>query len=127
MLAPSPVVRSNNDHSQIRHHLYPMPRTDSISPITVSRYLPTLDHLPLIDQPKPGITRQELDTIPTRRFIKSDSDMDYKIPDDDKDRCMICLEDFMPDEVIRMLKCSHDFHSSCVEKWLKVIYDLRYL
>mmetsp|Transcript_44051 Transcript_44051/g.121934 ORF Transcript_44051/g.121934 Transcript_44051/m.121934 type:complete len:318 (+) Transcript_44051:68-1021(+) len=33
--------------------------------------------------------------------------------------CPICMEDFVPHELVRTLRCFHLFHSSCAEQWLK--------
>ncbi|KAI4325788.1 hypothetical protein MLD38_031155 [Melastoma candidum] len=37
----------------------------------------------------------------------------------DRDVCTICLEDYKDGEIIKVLPCRHEFHSSCVESWLK--------
>lgn len=38
----------------------------------------------------------------------------------EQDKCVICLTDFTRDatERIRALKCNHEFHNECMEKWL---------
>ncbi|KAM0953219.1 putative transcription factor C2H2 family [Dioscorea sansibarensis] len=33
-------------------------------------------------------------------------------------KCAICLEEFEQGEHLGMLKCSHDFHFSCIKQWL---------
>ncbi|CAN1122433.1 Receptor homology region, transmembrane domain-and RING domain-containing protein 1 [Linum perenne] len=32
--------------------------------------------------------------------------------------CVICLEDYKDGEVVKVLPCKHEFHSSCVGSWL---------
>ncbi|CAL1361152.1 unnamed protein product [Linum trigynum] len=32
--------------------------------------------------------------------------------------CVICLEDYKDGEVLKVLPCKHEFHSSCVNSWL---------
>ncbi|KAG6888736.1 hypothetical protein C0995_006388 [Termitomyces sp. Mi166 len=35
------------------------------------------------------------------------------------ERCLICLDDYQPEDDIRVMKCRHAFHQSCVDKWLE--------
>jgi hypothetical protein len=35
------------------------------------------------------------------------------------DRCLICLEDYDPEEDLRLLTCRHVFHRDCVDRWLE--------
>lgn len=35
------------------------------------------------------------------------------------DCCVICLNDFSPDEAVKELKCKHLYHPECIDKWLK--------
>ncbi|RKP39428.1 hypothetical protein BJ085DRAFT_27431 [Dimargaris cristalligena] len=32
--------------------------------------------------------------------------------------CSICLDDFEPDQQIRILPCHHTFHTACIDQWL---------
>ena len=34
--------------------------------------------------------------------------------------CVVCMCDFESRQVVRVLPCAHEFHSKCVDKWLKV-------
>ncbi|KAI7855657.1 hypothetical protein BDC45DRAFT_505570 [Circinella umbellata] len=34
------------------------------------------------------------------------------------DRCLVCLDDFIPKQSVRVLKCCHVFHQECVDRWL---------
>lgn len=34
------------------------------------------------------------------------------------EKCLICLEDYVDDETLRLLKCKHLFHKNCVDQWL---------
>ena len=33
--------------------------------------------------------------------------------------CVICLEEFSAGDTIRMLPCSHEYHSECIDNWLR--------
>jgi hypothetical protein len=33
--------------------------------------------------------------------------------------CAVCLSEFDDDDVLRRLPCGHNFHRSCIDKWLK--------
>ncbi|EJC97964.1 uncharacterized protein FOMMEDRAFT_162307 [Fomitiporia mediterranea MF3/22] len=35
------------------------------------------------------------------------------------DRCLICLDEYNPDDDLRLLTCKHTFHKGCVDRWLK--------
>lgn len=34
------------------------------------------------------------------------------------ERCLVCLDDFVPKQSVRVLKCAHVFHQECVDRWL---------
>lgn len=59
----------------------------------------------------PLITNLELETCPVMTFVNK------TVPS--LDNCMICMEDFQDDDVIRILYCEHYFHKECIDPWLK--------
>ncbi|KAM9269803.1 E3 ubiquitin-protein ligase RNF128 [Cariama cristata] len=41
-----------------------------------------------------------------------------KETDPDGDSCAVCIEQYKPNEVVRILTCNHLFHKNCVDPWL---------
>ncbi|KAI6240446.1 RING-type domain-containing protein [Aphelenchoides fujianensis] len=48
-----------------------------------------------------------------RNYVK-----DPDVPEQEKERCTVCLADFETGEDIRTLHCSHMFHIECIDRWL---------
>ncbi|CAL5339493.1 unnamed protein product [Camellia sinensis] len=44
--------------------------------------------------------------------------------EDDAEQCYICLSEYEEEDEIRVLPCHHEFHMSCVDKWLKEIHGV---
>lgn len=42
----------------------------------------------------------------------------------DQTSCVVCMCDFEIRQVLRVLPCSHEFHSRCVDKWLRVSNEI---
>ena len=38
----------------------------------------------------------------------------------DQTSCVVCMCDFENRQLLRVLRCAHEFHAKCVDKWLKV-------
>lgn len=34
-------------------------------------------------------------------------------------QCLICLDDYNPEDELRVLTCKHTFHQACVDRWLE--------
>ncbi|KAK3723840.1 hypothetical protein QZH41_019524, partial [Actinostola sp. cb2023] len=68
-----------------------------------------------IGEAKPkGLTRAEIDQLPTFRVTAASK------KNSDDGRCVVCLADFDEKQLVRTLPCSHDYHTRCIDKWLKV-------
>lgn len=62
-----------------------------------------------------GATSNMLDALPKRKLEEKDLKNG-----EEKFQCSICLEEFEVDNEVKQLPCSHFFHSTCIDQWLKV-------
>ncbi|XP_031124138.1 cell wall protein RBR3 [Ipomoea triloba] len=58
-----------------------------------------------------------VESLPVKTYNKSQNDLS-----EDAARCYICLVDYEDGDNLRILPCHHDFHRTCVDKWLKEIH-----
>ena len=63
---------------------------------------------------KKGLSKEELDQLPSFTYKSSNSDeSEYK-------DCSVCFDSFKSREKITALVCSHKYHRKCIKTWLKV-------
>ncbi|CAN8246036.1 unnamed protein product [Cochlearia groenlandica] len=55
-----------------------------------------------------------VDLLPMKLYTKAQSE--------DSSQCYICLVEYEEGDSIRTLPCHHEFHKTCVDKWLKEIH-----
>jgi len=60
----------------------------------------------------PPMPKLERDAIPTIKITQEDVDRNLQ--------CTVCMEDFILDEPVRRLNCSHNFHNDCIIPWLEL-------
>jgi len=61
-----------------------------------------------------GLPKSDIEQLPSYRFTTTPEGSD-----NDQTVCVVCMSDFEARQVVRVLPCSHEFHSKCVDKWLK--------
>lgn len=50
--------------------------------------------------------------------IGSDDSMDEKIEKQRNTACPICTDDFIENQMLRILPCEHQYHMKCIQDWL---------
>lgn len=53
-----------------------------------------------------------VNSLPTKTFIKE------KRKQNEPEECVICIEEFQNDALIRILPCGHEYHVACIDGWL---------
>lgn len=61
-----------------------------------------------------GLPKSDIEQLPSYRFNCAPEGSD-----NDQTVCVVCMCDFEARQVVRVLPCAHEFHSKCVDKWLK--------
>lgn len=59
-----------------------------------------------------GLLKTVIDQLPSYRYTGEKSDTKQTT-------CVICMCDFELRQMLRVLPCLHEFHTKCVDKWLK--------
>jgi len=63
--------------------------------------------------PKPrGATQELIDTMEITSYSPD-------LFDGQETSCAVCLSEFEWDDILRRLPCGHNFHRTCIDKWLK--------
>ncbi|CAA7266042.1 unnamed protein product [Cyclocybe aegerita] len=66
---------------------------------------------------KDEIEKSGLETIKASQVAQYEKD--GKISSNCTDRCLICLDDYDPEDNVRVMTCRHAFHKNCVDEWLQ--------
>lgn len=66
-----------------------------------------------------GLTRTEVEQLPSYKY-------NAETHEGDQTNCVVCMCDFEAMHSLRVLPCSHEFHSKCIDKWLKVHFFITF-
>ncbi|XWS62298.1 hypothetical protein CRYUN_Cryun07bG0198400 [Craigia yunnanensis] len=58
-----------------------------------------------------------VESLPVKVYNKS-----HKLQNDEAVQCYICLVEYEEGDSMRILPCNHEFHRTCIDKWLKEIH-----
>lgn len=61
--------------------------------------------------------KEVVDCMPVKLYTKT-----LKHQNDEASQCYICLVEYDEGDCMRVLPCLHDFHQTCIDKWLKEIH-----
>ncbi|XP_053977380.1 RING finger protein 44 isoform X2 [Hylaeus anthracinus] len=94
--------------------LSPYSQAELSSPDSVTEnYEALLSLAERLGEAKPrGLTRAEVEQLPSYKF-------NAETHQGDQTNCVVCMCDFEALQSLRVLPCSHEFHSKCIDKWLK--------
>lgn len=94
--------------------LSPYSQADLSSPDSATEnYEALLSLAERLGEAKPrGLTRAEVEQLPSYKF-------NAETHQGDQTNCVVCMCDFEVLQLLRVLPCSHEFHSKCIDKWLK--------
>nr|XP_054343162.1 RING finger protein 44 isoform X4 [Pongo pygmaeus]XP_054343163.1 RING finger protein 44 isoform X4 [Pongo pygmaeus] len=59
-----------------------------------------------------GLTKADIEQLPSYRFNPDSHQSEQTL-------CVVCFSDFEARQLLRVLPCNHEFHTKCVDKWLK--------
>ncbi|KAM9730312.1 RING finger protein 44 isoform 1-T1 [Dama dama] len=59
-----------------------------------------------------GLTKADIEQLPSYRFHPDSHQSEQTL-------CVVCFSDFEARQLLRVLPCNHEFHTKCVDKWLK--------
>jgi hypothetical protein len=119
-----PVIMMPRNIQNIHHHNHhPMMELFVFHPNTESLVLNGAAHAaPGAVHPQHGTAEPQpvgasLDHIKKHSSIFSFT-KDVSLPEQEKERCTVCLMDFETGDELRSLNCTHFFHVDCIDRWL---------
>ncbi|XP_078618847.1 uncharacterized protein LOC144886214 isoform X2 [Branchiostoma floridae x Branchiostoma japonicum] len=69
------------------------------------------------DEAPRGLTKDEIAQLPSRKFTRQDAQR--LASEGNENSCTICMVEYKTGNKLRRMPCAHEFHSKCVDRWLK--------
>ncbi|CAH1225979.1 RLIM [Branchiostoma lanceolatum] len=69
------------------------------------------------DEAPRGLTKDEIAQLPCRKFTRADAQR--LAAEGNETSCTICMVEYKTGNKLRRMPCAHEFHSKCVDRWLK--------
>ncbi|KAM9769949.1 RING finger protein 44-like [Menidia menidia] len=118
VVPPSPY-----HHSFLPYFLSMLPVPPNVAPTIsleldvddgeVENYEALLNLAERLGEAKPrGLTKADIELLPSYRFNSNNRQSEQTL-------CVVCMCDFESRQLLRVLPCNHEFHTKCVDKWLK--------
>ena len=75
-----------------------------------------------IGEARRGLTSSEITRLPTKQFVAADGGGGGGAEGvcGESPECSVCCCEYEPGEELRLLPCFHQFHTHCIDKWIKV-------
>ena len=61
----------------------------------------------------PGASNKAIEKLPKKKFVEG-------MYEEEDSQCVICLNDYVNDDDLRVAPCNHHFHAACIDRWLKI-------
>eukprot|EP01105_Mastigella_eilhardi_P002359 TRINITY_DN1286_c0_g3_i1.p1 TRINITY_DN1286_c0_g3~~TRINITY_DN1286_c0_g3_i1.p1 ORF type:complete len:458 (-),score=142.33 TRINITY_DN1286_c0_g3_i1:83-1360(-) len=115
-LTPGAVLTllPNESRGVVREYVTPPPRDFDADPshpnVDQMSYEQLLQLTERLGSVHIGLTQKQITQLPTLEWHAAEST---------QPSCVVCLEEFGEAEVVRVLPCTHYFHTLCIQKWLQ--------
>ncbi|KAL8605139.1 hypothetical protein ACOMHN_031080 [Nucella lapillus] len=83
------------------------------------------EEVPVEDLEEDGLTEDEVNLLPTSTFSSQSQEAgdatwgDEQEVEQEVEQCQICLLDLEDGDTLRSIPCRHNFHSHCLDEWIK--------
>lgn len=96
-----------------------MPSAIPVLTNLISAYNDSTEHL--VTSNNNAAPEEVIKMLPVVVYERSSGEtLSEKIIEDEDALCAICIEDYVPKVLLKILPCGHHYHADCVDKWLRI-------